>query len=377
MSRFVASHLKDMNRKIVYKLFQNMREISRAEISRLTGISAPTVLKIVGFLEENGFVVEAGEGDSSLGRKPQLYKFNPEAAYSIGSEIEGDYLRVGIVNLDGKLKKFRQIRVTGDFQHTILCKLKDLIDEMLQEAQIPRQKVLGLCIGIPGVLDSEKNIIHFAPLIGIHEATDFKQLFKDLNKSLAMPVYIENDVNAAAYGEYISRNLPDGDMIYISLGTGLGAGIILDGQLRTGTRGSAGEIGYMVFDSEFQTTKENAGWLESSINLHALASKWGFDPAVGKSSLSEKAYSEMVDYLSSRLGLCIANLSTQLDISIIVLGGITIELLGKELIASVNNYVKKLSLQDTEVFYENCENPGVIGCALIVTMTKLEELLGD
>ena len=95
MKSFVASHLKDMNRKTVYKLVSQVREISKAEISRQTGISSPTVIKIVNFLLDNDFLLEAGEGDSALGRKPQLLKFNANAAYSIGAELEGDFFSLG------------------------------------------------------------------------------------------------------------------------------------------------------------------------------------------------------------------------------------------------------------------------------------------
>ena len=83
MKPYVASHLKDMNRKTVYRLLASVGEISKAEISRQTGISSPTVIKIVNFLLANGFITEAGEGDSALGRKPHILRFNPEAYYSI------------------------------------------------------------------------------------------------------------------------------------------------------------------------------------------------------------------------------------------------------------------------------------------------------
>lgn len=378
MKSYVATHLKDMNRKTVYKLISSVKEISKAEISRQTGISTPTVIKIVKFFLENGFVIEAGEGDSALGRKPQILKFNPDAAYSIGVEMEGDFLRIGIVNLEGEIKAFRQIRVSPDFDTIVKQELGSGIESIISKKNIPKGKVLGVGIGIPGVLDAEKYIIEFAPLINIHEARDCRALFDDLSRSLNLPVFIENDVNAAAIGEFVTRNLgPEQDMIYVSLGTGLGAGIILNGRLRRGKRNSAGEIGYTVFDKEFQTSKTKAGWLESLINLKALSERWNFSPTSELKSVSSDELILMTDYIASNLALCIANFSMQIDIDMVVIGGITAEILGDSLIKAVQKYISRLCLFDTKVQFQYCREPGVVGAASIVTDIRLEEILAD
>src|SRR5690554_2751209 len=99
MKPFIASDLKDMNRKTVYYLLAEVGEISKAEIGRRTGISPPTVMKITDFFLKIGLVSEAGEGDSALGRKPQLLRFNADTAYSIGIEYDGQQISIGIINL--------------------------------------------------------------------------------------------------------------------------------------------------------------------------------------------------------------------------------------------------------------------------------------
>lgn len=378
MRAFVAAHLKDMNRKTVYKLISSIKEISKAEISRQTGISSPTVIKIANFFLENGFVMEAGEGDSALGRKPQILKFNPDAAFSIGVEMEGDFLRLGIVNLEGEIKAFKQMSVSPDFDKIVKQELGSSIESIIREIDIPREKVLGVGVGIPGVLDAEKYVIDFAPLINIHDLRDCRDLFDDLSKSLNLPVFIENDVNAAAIGEFVTRKLgPEQDLIYVSLGTGLGAGIILNGKLRRGKRNSAGEIGYTVFDRDFHTSKTKAGWMESLINLQALAEKWNFSPSIGVQSVPADELVLMTDYVASNLALCIANLSMQIDTDRVVIGGITAEILGDPLIKAVQKYILKLCLFDTDVQFQYCQEPGVVGAASIVSDIRLDELLTD
>jgi len=98
-----------MNRLTVYRLISTEKELSKAQISRITGISAPTVLKIMDFFLDNGLVVESGEGDSALGRKPQLLRFNPDAFFSLGVLLEGRFLSMGLVNLAGEVRAVEHV----------------------------------------------------------------------------------------------------------------------------------------------------------------------------------------------------------------------------------------------------------------------------
>lgn len=380
MAQYVASHLKDMNRKIVYKLI-SLGEISRAEISRQTGISAPTVLKITSFLLQNGFVKEAGEGISHLGRKPQILKFNPSAAYSIGVDFEGDFLKIGIVDLLGNIKAFKQIRVFGDFDEIINKNLYGYIEDIINKEGIPKDKILGIGLGIPGAVDAVNCIVEFAPLVGIYNRKDCKAIVNELSSKSGFPVFIENDANAAAIGEYITRKLsPECDLAYLSLGTGLGAGLILDGKIRRGVRNSAGEIGYMVFDKDYHTYRSKAGWLESHINFKALTEKWEIYKSIETKQEIEdfkksKEFILLVDYVASYLGLCIANITALLDLNIVVIGGVSTKRLGLPLIENVKQYMSKLRLLDIECEFQSCEEPGIVGAASISTDSALGNLL--
>ena len=101
MKSYVSSHLKDMNRRNVYKLLCGLEETSKSELANITGISPPTVMKIIQFLEEKGLVTQVGPGEAALGRKPQLLRLNKDRFYSIGVVHEGDYLKVGLVKKNG------------------------------------------------------------------------------------------------------------------------------------------------------------------------------------------------------------------------------------------------------------------------------------
>lgn len=358
-----------MNRKKVYSLLAGTGEASRAEISRRTRISAPTVMKIVSFLISNEFVLEVGAGDSNLGRKPRILRFNPGCRHSIGVEFEGDFLKVGIVDLAGGLVGFRQIEVGKNFEHILRHELISTIRELIASSDVPSSTVIGLGMGIPGVVDADSGVLEFAPLVGVFSPKDCKDLLREVSVALGMPVFIKNNVNAAAFGEYTARRLSKhGELLYVAVGTGLGAGIIINGSLRKGRHNSAGEIGYMVFDSEFESSKAHPGWLESRVSLDTLR---GDDGSAAPRPLSSSA----VESLSANLALCIANLTTLIDMDLVVLGGITVELVGQQLFEEVNRKLKRLSVVNVQCERQQCAEPGVVGAGIIASTAVVDRLL--
>lgn len=361
MKPYLASDLKDLNRKTVYRLILSSGEISKAEISRKTGISSPTVIKIVNFFTENGFLIPAGEGSTALGRKPQMLRFNSEAAFSIGIEFEGDFLKIGIVDLLGHIKHFKRFTVKPDFKYIVNKKLESYIDQIISESGIERSKILGVGLGVPCAVDCKNQTIDVAPLVKIFEKTNYSSMLASLLKKINLPVIIENDVNSAAIGEYVHRRLEnDQDMVFISMGTGLGAGIILDGALRRGAHGFAGEIGYMVFDKGDQILKSRAGWLESRLNIRTI--------------LEGNRVADIVQEAAGELALTVANISTFLDIDRVVIGGLVPEILGQNLLDALNDYLSRLSIMNFKCELQQCLEPGVVGTASLMTEKVLNEM---
>jgi len=370
-----------MNRKKVYDLLLSVKEISRAEISRRTNISAPTVLKIIDFFIEKDIVTEIGEGISKLGRKPLILRFNPEAAYSIGVEFEGDFYKIGIVDLAGNIKYNERFRANNEYNKIIREELDIQILNLIQKSNIDMGKICGVGIGIPGAVDNVNYKIDFAPLVGITSGEDFKPIIEALQNKIKLPIFIENDTNAAAIGEFVARKLPNNaDLIYISIGTGLGSGVILDGKLRRGKRNSAGEIGYMVFDKEYHTYKSKPGWLESHINLRALSEKWEIYQSIEsveklKEFKNSKDFILLLDRVASYLGMGIVNIANFLDIQQVVIGGMITDIFGQPLIDSINEYISKLKLLDITCELKSCKEPGIIGAASISTKHNLKNIL--
>lgn len=375
MKPYLSSHIKDMNRQSVYRLFCEVEETSKSEISRITGISAPTVIKIVNFLKEKGLVLEFGEGVSALGRKPQMLCLNKNRYYSIGIVHEGDYLKVGIVNLIGDIIALKKVRVKDSFQTVMGENLFAIINQLLVENNIQLSDIMGIGVGIPGVYDVKHQKIIAAPLIGITEETDISDILQALSNQYHLEVIADNDLNMEVMGEFLSLKLDDSnDLVYLSLGTGIGSGVILNGHLRRGSRYMCGEVGYMTFLDDYVANREDAGWLESKINLSALREKFFLSE---DGTISPKDKELAIEYVSTLISICINNIMMCYDCDNISIGGELMDLLDGRLFSAIEEKVKKMSVWEVKLHQKSTADPGILGAASVVTDKAIKKLLSE
>ena len=374
MSNYVASHLKDMNRITVYRLFTQSEEVFRGSIAKETGISAPTVLKIVNFMIENDLVLELGAREGAVGRKPQMLTLNPNALYTIGIVFEGGYIRAGLMNFCSELLHLITIPADSDFCRDARNCIPQIVQTLVEETGIDAAKLKGIGIGIPGPYDSNTNTVSYAPLVGIHQPVNLDWLVEWLTETYHVYVVINNDVNMSVIGEYHARKMVDDDLMYINVGTGLGAGIILDGKLRSGKNARCGEIGYMTFSIKdgYHADSEKPGWLEEKTNLQAIRQLFGSNSTTLKGDNGE-----LVVHLADYLALCIHNMSAVIDCQNVVVGGIIPEMLGLPLITAINNRLKDLSIIEVAVTATKCIGAGVQGACCEVMEYVVTELLAQ
>jgi predicted NBD/HSP70 family sugar kinase len=372
MKSYISSDLKRLNRQNVYHLLFEKRQISKSEISRITGISPPTVIKIINYFTEKGLINEIGEGTSALGRKPQMLELNQNRFFSIGVIHEGDFLKAGVVNLHGEIKAIRKIKVRESFFALINNTLPVIIENLMADLAINIKDILGIGIGIPGVYDVKNKTILSAPLIGISEPVDISLLIDNLKSKFDMPIIVENDLNMEVIGEFENLNLGEkDDLVYLSLGTGFGAGVILNGQLRRGHNYMCGEIGYMAFIDDYVANVQNAGWLESKINLNVLQQKFNF---TDNTQLDSNLIDHIVEYVSIPIALCINNIMTCLDCANISIGGIVFDILDEKLYETIKHKINDLCVTKINLYKQVCVDPGIIGASSIVSDLSLRKL---
>jgi predicted NBD/HSP70 family sugar kinase len=359
---YIGSDIKGMNRRIVYELLCCKGELSRAEISRITGISAPTVLKIVDYLQRIGCVREVGEGESPLGRKPNILQFDAGFSYAVGVNFSGVDVDIGITDFSGTICYMRHLPVIPDFEKVLKEILPAEIRNIIAASNIASEKIRGICIGLPGVINPEKKTIGLAPLVGIRDRKDYSWYISDLSCRLGMPVRFENDANMAAIGEFRARNFtPRDDLLFITIGKGLGAGLILNGKLRTGKHFFAGELGYMVFDRDFRARRDQAGWLETASRLDTVYSERNHDMT-------------MVDVLAANLALAVVNICISVDVTDVVLGKIRNEAFYRQLIQRTDYYLHRLCTLDINFSIPVSKEPTITGCAHTVIDSEVDRL---
>ena len=364
MAKYEPSHLKVMNTKLVYQEFLKHDSLFVKEISRATGISVPTVMKIIDFLTEKELIVEKESVSNRVGRKPIMFGINKSKYYSIGMIYEGDYLHTGIVDLSGKVVDVVHVKCELEFESYAF----ESIDRLIESNGRTVDNLIGIGIGMHGTFEPDSREV-LAPLIGFAVPRYFGGFIDELGRKYQTNVIMDNDANVQAFGEYSSRAKDASkDMIYITLGSGLGAGMIVDGKVRVGERNICGEIGYFMFDYEGEKT--DAGWLESQINLSALRDKfklWG-------GSDNPQSTAEAIDYLASKLALVVNILTLCYDIEDIVLDGHVITFLGEELIWKTQEKANKICYIPVQIRGKSIEHPGIIGGGSLVNDLWLEAL---
>lgn len=364
MPKYEPSHLKKMNTKIVFQEFRNKDSLFVNEIARTTKISVPTVMKIVDFLTEKQLIEEQESISTKVGRKPNMLKLNKNKYFSIGIIYEGDYLIMGIVDLAGSVSNFIQVRCGTHFEASLFQN----IDRLLEMGERDVGDLIGIGIGIPCIFDEESREIT-APLIGIDTPKYFGDTIDRISEKYGAKVIVDNDLNMQAFGEYASYKpqIKD-DLIFISLGTGLGAGIIIDGKARRGNQNICGEIGYMMF--EYTEDKPVSGWLEEKINLGAIKAKFG----VSEISCDEDSKVKAIEYVSRYLALIINNLIFCFDITNIVLDGYIVDLLGNGIVEETQKKLDRICFKPVQIKRRNVVSPGILGGALLSSNRWLEEI---
>lgn len=364
---YAQGDMKGLNRRTVFDMIAHVGEVSRVDLGSKLGISSPTVLKITNFLMERGIIKLAGEEKTARGRRPQLLRFDPDSLIGIGVDYNGTEVKAAACNYWGQQKGFTSRAVSGDFDDLMENVMPLMLEELIRECGVKQENVWGVGICLPGAVDTAMAHVELGALSEISIRRPPKESVRLLTNRGNMPVYLFNDVNAAATGEYVLRKMPnEQDLVYITVGNGVGAGIILDGKLRTGKHFYTGEIAHIVFDPHFVTKINSPGWFEAKLAKEQLQQCF---PA-GKES-------ELVDYLAKNLALAIANICNLLDVQTVILGGERVEKLEPELLQKTQEYATRLCMFDVRLHRPSCRYSSIVGASSMALGLELETVLAD
>ncbi|SDF13749.1 ROK family transcriptional regulator [Sporolituus thermophilus] len=260
--------IKRLNREAILQCLRENGRLSRASLAKMTSLSKPGVSAIVSELLQEGLLREVGEGASSGGRKPILLELNSDQFFIMAAVFEGMRLELALANLDGAIVAAQSIRVEQSFAgQDLSAYLQECIATFLKTSAVDSERLLGIGVGLPGITRRGSGKISFSPITDWHDWP----IKEELEQRFVLPVMVDNDVNLMALGEfYKGAGKGRQHVVYIYVGTGIGAGIILNGQLYRGVADAAGEIGYMMIGRLETRISDKYGTFEGNYSTLAL-----------------------------------------------------------------------------------------------------------
>ena len=213
--------MKEIKRLSVISTARQVRLLSRAELTELTGLSPATLTPLVRDLIAEGYLIERGPGASRAGRPRAMLEFNPRAELVAAVSLEPSRISCEIADSDGAVVAHRAVRLTGDIVDTICRSVPELAGDGLPALR-------GVAIAAPGVISG--GAVRLAPSVGLIEG---RPIGESVQRALGVPVVVDNDVNLMAAGEHAAgAGMDVADLLLLHVADGIGAGLVLDGQVR-------------------------------------------------------------------------------------------------------------------------------------------------
>lgn len=304
--------------------------VSRAQIARDSGLSKPTVSGALATLERASLVKEAGRTSGGKGPTAILYELNPKAGWVVGIDVGHDHVRAAIADLAGEIAARRDEPARVRSAEALIEQIGDLAHGVAADVGIRWRQVTFAIVGSAGVFDPERGQMELA---GNLPGWERQGMVDAVRGSLGTDVGFENDVNLATVAEQW-RGLGRGiaNFVYLHVGTGVGMGLVLGGQLYKGSRGAAGEVGYLPLAAADPKDPANRrrGALEGAIGaagVAAAAKAAGVRPpyaakhVFAKARKGDAAAGEVAAWVAGHIALAIAAIVPVVDPELVIIGG--------------------------------------------------------
>lgn len=337
--------IKELNRALVVNTILNFGPISRTKISDITSLGLSTVSNIVADLIKKDFIYETGEEESSGGRRPILLEFNCNDRFVLGIKIGLDGIVIGLTNMKSQiLDKVFTPSPVNQSEATIFKVLIKAIQDLISKNKINTDKVIGCGIGVSGFVHQKEGVLVSSKILGWREIR-FKEL---LEEKYNFPVFVDKDVNTLTLAEKrfgVGEKLKN--FICITIGKGIGAGIVIDGSIYHGTYGGAGDFGHIIIDKDgplcycgkrgclevfssdqfiIDKTKEAVLSSETTLLKGVLKEEYGLDSISVDMTLRAAREGDVIaknifQEVGRNLGIGVVNLISLFDPELIAVGG--------------------------------------------------------
>lgn len=387
---------KDINlKKKILAYFGKCGNSTIPDLSKELNLSVPKMTAILNDLIEEGLVEDNGKTDSTGGRRANIYGLAPNSGYFLAVDVKQNHINIGLIDFENNLIKIEEnyvYRLTNNEES--LENLCEVINNFIKGLPVPKVKILGIGVNLSGRINYATGYSY--SFFYFHE----DPLSKIIETKVGIPVFLENDSRAMAYGEFSSGIVKDEkDVLFLNLDYGLGMGIMINQRLYYGKSGYSGEFGHMpLFENEIICKCGKKGCLETEASGWALIEMLKEEIKNGSSTVLTKNKFNIVDTrvedivkaalnddvlcidliakVGEKLGRAIAMLINIFNPELIILGG-SLAMAGDYLRLPVQSSINRYSLSrvsnDTKLKVSTLGNKaGVIGASLLVRDKLLE-----
>lgn len=329
--------LKEFNESVLLDLIRLHKQISKADLAQITGLSPTATGMIVTKLLDKGYIFEAGIGQSNGGRRPVLYELKPRSYYSIGIDIDVDYIRFILMDITGQVEYREQ--VTSLPEHPVketVQLIKQKIDDIIDRFKIEQDMLVGIGLSVPALVDNTTHEIILAPNLGWQNVNIVNELM------LQEMIYVDNEAMCSAFSEnWLGSCTEEKNFVCINMKSGIGSSIFANGNLYRGFCGSAGEIGHIMIDKNGpKCACGNYGCLETFVSARRMVQKAKtmvrqgliadieysdvdaitYEDIINAAQAGSESAKQILAEAAGYLGLGIANIINTINPSKIVLG---------------------------------------------------------
>jgi predicted NBD/HSP70 family sugar kinase len=323
--------MRAMNEQLLLSQVRRAGPLSRGDLVQLSGLSKPTVALALASLEQDELVQVAGRRTGARGRAAALYEIRRDAGFVLGLDVGHEYVRGALADLAGVVRAKLTHRARSVSAHARVGELASLADELLRTAGVRRSRaILQTVVGSPGVLDPDRGSL---TMVGNLPGWERPAVVEEIRRRLGETTAIENDVDVATVAERDYGHGRDvSTFAFVSVGTGIGMGLVIDGRLHRGAHGAAGEIAYLPLGPEEADLHEvrRRGALEAAASSAAvvrsartrglgrhLSARSVFAAAAG----GDVSAQEVVGEEATLVAKALASVVAVVDPELIVLGG--------------------------------------------------------
>ena len=376
MRKYNQKFLKSCNQGLILELLKKNGPKSRAQISKDIGIVRSTVSEITNEMVSLNVIYEGSKVTGNLGKRPTLLYFNKDFYYFVAAVIAPHYIDLAVCNLNGEIIKEKELKYTDDISAKDVIKLAQKnIDKIISDLDI--EKICLVSVGSPETFNIKTGIIKWAPYIHDWVGIDLKSIFEEKYK---VDVIVKLHIKLETLGEQWKSFNNVSNMVYLFIGRGIGAGVVIDGKVREGKNGYLGEIAFLPLSEkidyeEIKKGDKNLGYFESKCDIkkiETLVKEYYRSKGIKKNfkNFSDIAglYKENIEIkklinknIIRTLALGIASIIIMLDPEVVVINGEITEL-GEDFLNLLRNEIFNITPYKREIVFSKLKNKsGIYG----------------